>query len=431
MNQLYNDLAEQGLLGGILNNESSLDELTISRDDFYRDRHRIIFSAIERLRLNNAPIDIVSVTDELVKMGDLERVTASYLVGLADNNTGGLRSIQHYSSLVRDYSLKRQLKRVCEFGIESVVRGEGDFNALLNEIQGQIVNVGHHVKADYYEMADVARNVEGDIEHAIKYAGQVTGVPTGFKSLNKWTGGWQNADLIVIAARPSMGKTALLLNLIDNAAMEGAPVGVFSLEMSKEALAKRLLARRTHIPIQRMVNGLLKPEEVQRIVKANQQIKMLPIYIDDRVNVTEMDIMRAARKMIRDHHVKMIGVDYLQRVSPSRDSGKENENLALVCKGLKNVARNLEIPVVLLSQLNRDLEKRDDKRPILSDLKGSGDIEQEADLILFIYRDEYYRDNSPDKGIAEIDIAKFRNGETGFIKMAWSGVGQVFSDLAS
>jgi replicative DNA helicase len=224
--------------------------------------------------------------------------------------------------------------------------------------------------------------------------------------------------------------TALLLNLLENAAREGLPVGVFSCEMSEKQLGYRLAARRTNVSVQRMINGMLSPDESRRIVEATNDLAFLPIYVDDRGGLKDMDIIKASRRMIRNHGVRMIGIDYLQGIDPANSVGRENEDIGRMCKNFKNMAKSLEIPVILLAQLNRRVEDRVNKRPILSDLKSSGDIEQEADIVIFIYRDDYYDKESVDIGIAEIDFAKYRNGRTGMIRMAWNGVGQVFTDLA-
>lgn len=431
MSQLFNPEAERGLLGGLIIDESSYDDIDVAVNDFYREQHALIFTAIEWLRQGNHPVDLISVCDRLAANDTLARIGgAVYVAELLDSTTGDKRYIENYAKIVKILSLKRQTMKVCQLGVERIKTDrDGDFQSVLAEIQSQILNIGHASKEDYASMSQVMRDTQDHIEFAIANAGQVTGVPTGYESLNKITGGWQDTDLIIVAARPGMGKTALMLNLLENGAREGIPVGIFSCEMSKRQLGYRLAARRTHVPVQRMINGLLSPDDSRSLAEATSLIGHLPIHVDDRGGLTDMDIIKTARRMVRDHGVRCVGIDYLQRIDPADKVGKKNEDVGQMCKNFKNMAKALEIPVILLAQLNRKVEERDNKRPLLADLKDSGDIEQEADIIAFIYRDDYYNKKTEHPGIAEIDLAKYRNGRPGMVRMAWDGVSQEFSDI--
>jgi replicative DNA helicase len=280
------------------------------------------------------------------------------------------------------------------------------------------------------QISEVVRDVDAEILDNISNAGTMTGVPTGIQGLDMALGGWQPTDLIVMAGRPGMGKTAVMLNFLDNAARIRYPVGCFSVEMASKQLVYRLISRRTGISYQRMKLGLLNPGQAEFIRQALAEINGLPITIDDRSSITELEIVREARRMKREKNVQMIAIDYLQRIKSARPSRSEAEELGKIVQTFKNLARELEIPVMVLSQLNRKVEERDDKRPMLSDLKSSGDIEQEADIIALLYRDEYYNPETPRKGVIEIDIAKFRNGVTRRYEFGWDGKSQSIFNLS-
>lgn len=426
MSQLHSQESEQGLLGSILKNPSVLHDISLCPDDFYRESHKVIFSAISTMAAEKAPIDMISVVSWLMSNKKLDVAGGSiYLMQLEELTSGSLEYAEHYAQVIKDYAVKRALLSACQEGVEIIKGANGEkCDIILDRVQSNIMSINSPTKGGFCSISEVAREVNAEILHSLENSGEMTGITTGLSGLDSALGGWQPTDLIVMAARPGMGKTAVMLNFLDNAARIRYPVGCFSVEMASKQLVYRLVSRRTGISYQRMKLGLLDPSQAELVKQALAEINGLPITIDDRSSITELEIVREARRMKREQNIQMLAIDYLQRIRSSRPARSEAEEYGKIIQSFKNLARELEIPVMVLSQLNRKVEEREDKRPMLSDLKASGDIEQEADIILLLYRDEYYNEKTAQKNLIEIDIAKFRNGTTRRYIFGWDGKSQ-------
>jgi replicative DNA helicase len=431
--------AEQSLLGGLLIDNTAWDRLgaVLTDKDFYRPEHALIYKAIARLVGENHPADIITVHD-LVKSeqgGDL--VGIDYLNSLAQN-TPSAANIKGYADIVRDRSILRRLIEVSDSIVNSAFVPEGrSVQTLLDEAESRILQIGEDGsrKADYLEIEPLLRAVVARIDELYNRQGgsDITGIATGFIDLDKQTSGLQKGDLVIVAGRPSMGKTALALNIAENVALaEGLPVVIFSMEMSGEQLASRLLGSVGRVDQGRMRTGKLQDDEWPRVTDAIARLSNTQILIDESGALSSLELRARARRIARNFGgtLGLVVIDYLQLMSGSGSENRATE-ISEISRSLKSLAKELQCPVVALSQLNRGLEQRPNKRPIMSDLRESGAIEQDADVIMFIYRDEvYHPDTTTDKGVAEIIIGKQRNGPIGTIRLSWQGPYTKFDNLA-
>lgn len=423
--------AEQSVLGGLLLDNSAWDRIAdmINDDDFYRFDHRIIWQHITRLIGLARPADVVTVYESLTTAGKAEESGGlAYLNALA-HNTPSAANIRRYAEIVRERAMLRKLVSVADDIASAAFNPQGkEARQILDDAESRVFQIAQEgarggkgfqdiqpLLAQVVERIDELYHREGDSE--------VTGVPTGFVDLDRMTSGFQPGDLIIVAGRPSMGKTSLSMNIGEHVAIEqGLPVAVFSMEMGAVQLAMRMVGSVGMLDQHRMRTGKLTEEDWPRLTHAVQKVQEAQIYIDESPGLTAMEVRARARRLSRQcGQLGLIVIDYLQLMSGSSGSENRATEISEISRALKGLARELNCPLVALSQLNRSLEQRPNKRPIMSDLRESGAIEQDADLILFIYRDEVYNPDSPDKGTAELIIGKQRNGPIGTVRVAFQG----------
>ncbi|AFM43517.1 primary replicative DNA helicase [Desulfosporosinus acidiphilus SJ4] len=415
--------AEQAVLGAMMlepESGSSVFEL-LQADDFYRDNHRLIFAAIRELFEKGAPIDLVSVAEILRQQGRLDQVGGIATISEIARSVPSAANVEYYSRIVSEKALLRQLIQVTGSIFERGYEPGEEAKTLLEEAERLILDLSRRrVKDGFSIIRDVLLDTFEKIEYLYANKGNLTGIPTFFTELDRMTSGWQPSDLVIIAARPSMGKTALVLNMAQNAAVRGkVPVAIFSLEMSKEQLVQRMLCGEAMVDQQRVRTGDLLDADWPKLTRAVGPLSEAPIFIDDTVGISLAELRSKARRLKTEHDLGMIIIDYLQLLSVGKRSESRQQEVAQISRSLKGLARELKVPVIALSQLNRGVEQRQDKRPIMSDLLESGAIEADADVISFIYRDEYYNQESEKKGIAELIIAKHRNGPVGTVELGF------------
>ena len=431
--------AEQSLLGGLLIDNTAWDRLggVLTDKDFYRPEHALIYKVIQHLVGDNHPADVITVHEAVKSEQGGDLVGIDYLNSLAQS-TPSAANIKGYADIVRDRSILRRLIEVSDNIVNSAFVPEGrSVRTLLDEAESRILQIGEEGsrKADYLEIEPLLKTVVARIDELYNRQGgsDITGIATGFIDLDKQTSGLQKGDLVIVAGRPSMGKTAFALNIAENVALaEGLPVVVFSMEMSGEQLAARLLGSVGRVDQGRMRTGKLQDDEWPRVTDAIARLSNTQILIDETGALSSLELRARARRIARNFGgtLGLVVIDYLQLMSGSGSENRATE-ISEISRSLKSLAKELQCPVVALSQLNRGLEQRPNKRPIMSDLRESGAIEQDADLIMFIYRDEvYHPDTTTDKGMAEIIIGKQRNGPIGTVRLSWQGPYTKFDNLA-
>ena len=431
--------AEQSVLGGLMLDNGTWDKVAdlVVEGDFYRRDHRLIFGAIKHLAEVGNPFDVVTLAEWLDKRGELDNVGGIQYLGTLVTNTPSAANIKAYSGIVRERSVLRQLIQVANKIAESGFHPEGrPVTELLDDAEKSVYEIadqGARNSRGFVGMKDLLTAAVEKIDYLFSLDNPITGVPTGFDDFDQKTSGMQKSDLIIIAGRPSMGKTTFAMNIAENAAIRSqVPVAVFSMEMPGEQLAMRMMSSLGRIDQHRVRTGKLNDEDWPRLTSAVQILSDAPIYIDDTPGLTPTELRARARRLHREHGLGMIVIDYLQLMQGSANAAKENRatEISEISRSLKGLAKELNVPVIALSQLNRGLEQRTDKRPIMSDLRESGAIEQDADVIVFIYRDEVYNEDSPHKGMAEILIRKQRNGPIGVSRLAFLGQFTRFENLA-
>ncbi len=426
---------EQSILSAILIDNNTLPEVleVVSEKDFYREAHRKIFAAMLDLFERNEPADLITITNILKEQGRLESVGgASYLAELVDTVPMATNAA-HYAKIIREKATLRQLIERAASITTRCFEDRGDVEEVLDFAERSIFDISENkVRPAFHSLADILNDTYKAVEDAVGNKILVTGVPTGYHMLDEKTSGLQPSDLIVIAGRPSMGKTALALNIAQNASTQtGIPVGIFSLEMSKEQLSLRMLSSEARIDSSRMRGGFLSESDLARINRAAGTLYDLPIYIDDSPAISALEIRAKARRMKMEKGLGLVIVDYLQLMRGRASAERRDLEISEISRSLKALAKEINIPVVALSQLNRKVEERSNKRPVLSDLRESGAIEQDADVIVFIYRDEVYnkKEGEADR-TSEINVAKQRNGPTGTVKLTFLDYCTRFEDMA-
>jgi replicative DNA helicase len=435
--------AEQSVLGGLLLESSALDKIAdlINDSDFYRKEHRLIYQQIVRLSELAKPIDVITVAEALEIAGKLNEVGGlSYLGGLAQN-VPSAANVRRYGEIVRERSIMRKLVEVGSDISSSAYNPTGrDAAQLLDEAEKKVFEIaeaGSRGKQGFMSMPPLLTQVVERIEtlYGRDNSSDVTGTATGFSDLDRMTSGLQPGDLVIVAGRPSMGKTAFSINIAENVALDSKlPVAIFSMEMGGSQLVMRMLGSVGKLNQHDLRTGKLQDDDWGRLTHALGKLNDAPIFIDESAALSALELRARSRRLHRQHGgLGLIVVDYIQLMSSN--AGKASENRATeiseISRSLKALAKELHVPVIALSQLNRSLEQRPNKRPVMSDLRESGAIEQDADLILFIYRDEVYNSDSPDKGKAEIIIGKQRNGPIGKVELAFRGEYTRFDNLAS
>lgn len=427
--------AEQSVLGGMLiDNETVHRVVEILRpEDFYRPAHQAIYQAIMALYQTNEPADLITVTNWLKKEQRLDEVGGpAYLAQLVDQ-VPATANIAHYAHIVYDKAILRHVISGAGDIIQKGYEAKGDVDQYLDQAEKIIFEIAQRkVGEGFAHVKDIVKDSFKMIEQLYEKKEAITGVPTGFDDFDKMTSGLQPSDLVIVAGRPSMGKTALALNMAGHAAIHaGHKVAVFSLEMSKEQLVQRLLCSEARVDASRLRIGFLHENDWPKLTKAAGSLSEAAIFIDDMAAQTVLEMRAKCRRLQRSHGLDLIVVDYLQLMRGGVRSLESREReIADISRSLKALAKELHVPVVALSQLNRSVESRQDKRPQLSDLRESGSLEQDADVIAFVYRDEVYNKESPDKGIAEIIIGKQRNGPIGCVRLAFLNTYTRFENLA-
>ena len=421
---LYSLEAEQSVLGAILLDNSVVDQVAdiLATDDYYIGAHRTIYQAILTLLDRGEPADPIVLRQYLEKNDEMTLVGGTgYLVRLVDT-VPATANVRAWARLVHEKAVLRDLARQTSTIVDRVYQNDGSVDEILDDAEQRIFSVGEsraHRRSNYHDLKSILVPVFDRIEHLMERNISITGIPTGFIDLDDKLAGLQPTDFIIVAGRPSMGKTALALNFAANAALDhNVPVGFFSLEMSKEQLAMRLLSSVAKIDAQSLRTGKLGDNEYGKLTKAADILSRAPIYIDDTSGLSITSLRAKARRLKREKKIELLVVDYLQQMRGSSNTGGENRNqeISEISRELKAVAKELKLPVVAVSQLSRSPESRTDKRPIQSDLRESGSLEQDADVILLVFREEYYKRNDPTvAGKAEVIIAKQRNGPTGTI----------------
>lgn len=419
--------AEESILSAILlDNSTLLDVLEIvAPEDFYRTAHQHIFTAISELFAKAEPVDLVTLTNILRDKNQLEEIGgAAYLARIVDTVPSAV-NVQHYARIVRDKSSLRRLIAKANEITQRCYEDGGDLDQVLDFAESAVFEISEDKhQAAFHPISKIIETNIDALEIRQNNRALVTGVPTGFTQLDQKTAGFQGSDMIILAARPSMGKTALALNIARNAAIDGnVPVAIFSLEMSKESLTERLLCAEARVNSGRLRGGFINTEDWERITEAASVLSEAPIYIDDSPDISATSIRTKSRRLKMNKDLGMIIIDYLQLMKGRTAMERRDLEISEISRALKLLAKELNVPVVALSQLNRKLEERSDKRPQLSDLRESGALEQDADVVAFIYRDEVYNkdENNPNQGTAEVIVAKQRNGPTGTIALTFLG----------
>jgi replicative DNA helicase len=415
--------AEQSILGGILIDNQALPRVMeiIEPEDFYKEAHRKIYEAILELFQKNEPTDLITLINALKKKDCLEEVGGViYLNSLADI-VPTAANIDYYANIVREKSLLRKLIQTASEILQEGYEDREDIDTFFDDVERRIFLISEQrIKRSYFPLKEIIKDSFETIEMLYEKKELVTGIASGFKDLDKLTSGFQPSDLIVVAGRPSMGKTAFSLDIARYAAIEGdVPVAIFSLEMSKEQVALRMLCAEAKVDGSLLRTGFLKDTDWPKLTTAAGRLSDAPIFIDDSPAPTILEIRAKARRLKAERGVGLIIVDYLQLVRGTKNAETREQEISEISRSLKALAKELNVPVIALSQLNRRVEDRHDKRPQLADLRESGAIEQDADLIIFIYRDEVYNKSEENRGKAEIIIGKQRNGPIGSINLTF------------
>ncbi len=429
--------AEMSILGGILVDNEAINRALeiITPDDLYRETHRKIMRAMIELNNRNEPCDLITLTSILKKKGELEEVGGgAYLATLVDY-VPMAANIAYYCKIVKEKGITRKLISAATEIVSQGFEDQVDVEELLDNAQKVIFEISENkLRPAFYPVGAILKDTIKTIEQLYEKKEHVTGVPTGFIDLDEMTAGFQPGDLIIVAGRPSMGKTAFALNIGQNAAIHADkpyPVAIFSLEMSKESLVTRLLCSEARIDASRLRTGHLIESDWERLARGAGKLHEAKIFIDDTPAISVLEMRAKCRRMKAEHNIGLVMVDYLQLMRGSSNPESRQQEISEISRSLKALAKEIEVPVVALSQLNRGLESRTDKRPMMSDLRESGAIEQDADVIMFVYRGEVYdKENEDLKGKAEIIIGKQRNGPIGIVELAFRGEHTRFENLS-
>ncbi len=429
--------AEQSVLGGLMLDNEAWDRAgeLVTAEDFYRRDHRLIFAAVRMLAEEGNPFDVVTLAEALDQRGELEDAGGIAYLNTLAVNTPSASNIKAYANIVRERSVLRQLLKVANEIADTAYHPEGrKVHELLDEAEKKVFEIadqGSRNRKGFVGMKELLVKAVDRIDYLFQQDEAITGITTGFADFDGKTSGLQRSDLIIVAGRPSMGKTTFAMNLAENAAiMAQVPVAVFSMEMPGEQLAMRMMSSLGRIDQHKVRTGKLEDDDWPRLTSSVGILSEAPIYIDDTPGLTPTELRARCRRLAREHGLGLIVIDYLQLMQVSGGGENRAAEISEISRSLKALAKELSVPVIALSQLNRSLEQRPNKRPVMSDLRESGAIEQDADVIVFIYRDEVYNEDSADKGTAEIIIGKQRNGPIGTVRLAFLGQFTRFENLA-
>ena len=424
--------SEQSLIGSMIIDKSAIAQVAekLTEDDFYRDGHKIIYKSIFEMFKNDMAVDLVTLLEYLKSTDQLEKAGGVTYITEVSSSVPTTANLSSYIKIVEEKSILRRLIKASTAIIEDSYNKQGEVEGVLDLAEKKIFDIAEkRSTSDFEALSDVLERGFLEIERLFNNKGQITGVPSGFTDLDAKTSGFQKGDMVLIAARPSMGKTTFALNIAENAALrEGKSVVIFSLEMPKEQLAYKLLCSEANVDMLKLRTGNLDDKDWENIARATGPLSKAKIYIDDTAGVTVMEMRSKCRRLKMEYGIDLILIDYLQLMSGSSSENRQQE-VSEISRSIKALAKEMECPVIALSQLSRAPEQRADHRPMLSDLRESGSIEQDADLVMFLYRDEYYNKETEDKNMAECIVAKHRNGPVGTVKMAFLGALSKFGDL--
>ncbi|MBE0467253.1 MAG: replicative DNA helicase [Candidatus Desulforudis sp.] len=414
--------AEQAVLGAMfLEPEAIFRVMDIVRpEDFYQHGHRMIYETAVTLQDEGEPVDLLTVTERLRKNGILEKIGGAAYVASLVELVPTAANVEYYARLIEEKALLRTLisvaSRISEMGYDERETAQ----RLVDQAEQMILDLGaRRGKAAFASLRELLALAWAKIEESYRNKGRIAGVSTGFTDLDRLLSGMQASDLLILAARPSMGKTALALNIAHYVAEKQNPVLVFSLEMGKEQLVNRLLCAEARVDQYRLRTGNLRDEDWERLAGAKTRLQDMPLFIDDAAGASLRDIRARAKRMQAENGLALVIIDYVQLMQPNRRAENRQQEIAQISRGLKELAKDLDVPVLALSQLSRAVEQREKKRPQMSDLRESGSLEQDADVVMFIYREDYYRLDTDRKGIAEIIVAKQRNGPVGTVELGF------------
>lgn len=424
--------AEQSVLGSMITDKNAVVEAVekLEENDFYRDGHKVIFKTISEMFKDDMPVDLVTLLERLKATEKLEKAGGVTYVSELSSSLLTTINLSAYIKIVKEKSILRKLIKASTSIIEDSYNKQGEVEEVLEGAEKKIFDIAEkRTTSDFEPLNVVLERGFLEIERLFNNKGEITGVGSGFVDLDAKTSGFQKGDMVLIAARPSMGKTTFALNIAEHAALrEGKSVVVFSLEMSKEQLAYKLLCSEANVDMLKLRTGALDDKDWENIARATGPLSKAKIYIDDTAGVTVMEMRSKCRRLKLEYGIDLIVIDYLQLMSGSSSESRQQE-VSEISRSIKALAKEMECPVIALSQLSRAPEQRADHRPMLSDLRESGSIEQDADLVMFLYRDEYYNKETEDTNIAECIIAKQRNGPVGTVKLAWLGQYSKFGNL--
>lgn len=430
----HNIQAEQTVLGCMIKEKTSIAQATeiLRGEDFYREAHKIIFDAVLELYSKDIPVDMITLIEKLKSTEKLQAVGGITYITELSNSVASTINLNSYVKIVEDKSILRRLIRASADITEECYSKQEDVEDVLDKAEKRVFDIAQkRTSSDFEPISTVLERGFDQIEKMFNNKGETTGIATGFPELDAKTSGLQPGEMILIAARPSMGKTTFAINIAQYAAIrDGKSVVIFSLEMSKEQLAYKILCSEANVDMLKLRTGELEDDDWKKIAKASGPIADSKIYIDDTAGTSIMEMRSKCRRLKIEHGMDLIVIDYLQLMSGSRGSSESRQQeVSEISRSIKALAKEMHCPVVALSQLSRAPEQRSDHRPMLSDLRESGSIEQDADLVMFLYRDEYYNEETEDRNIAECIISKQRNGPVGTVKLAWLGQYSKFARL--
>lgn len=435
---------EEVVLGALMLEKDALTNVIdiLKPESFYREAHEEIYKAIVQLFNNSEPVDLMTVTNQLRKNGKLDLIGGAYYITSLTSRVNSAANIEYHARIIAEQAIKRQLIKISREIQEDAYEDTTDVFDLLDKTEQELFDVTNsNIKKNYADMSSLMKQAFVELEERRNHTDGLTGVPTGFSALDRVTSGWQKSDMVIIAARPGMGKTAFIVSALRNAAVDfKQPVAIFSLEMSSVQLVNRLISSEAELDSEKIKKGDLKDYEWQQLVHKTAALTEAPIFIDDTPALSILELRAKCRRLKQQHDIQLIVIDYLQLMSGDTSKaggggGNREQEIASISRSLKNIAKELNVPVIALSQLSRAVETRGgDKRPQLSDLRESGSIEQDADMVMFLYRPEYYgitedENGMPTSNVGEVIIAKHRNGSLETVPLKFIGRFTKFSDL--
>ena len=425
--------AEQSVLGSMLLDKEAVSSATevLKIEDFYSEGNREIYSIMIRLYESGQPVDLVTVVDELYQKGTIEGIGGITYITNLSRFVPSTANVKFYIRIVEEKAILRKLIKASGEIMKESYESSLEIEEVINRAEKSIFDISqNNIKVSFEPIRITLMDSYNKIEEIFNNKGRITGVPSGFYELDEKLSGLHASELILIASRPAMGKTSLAMNIVQYAALhEKVPVAVFSLEMSKDQLANRMLCCEAHVELQKIRNGELSEEDWRKLARAMAPLSQAPIFIDDTAGINTMEMRSKCRRLKMEHGLGLVVIDYLQLMSGRGRIENRQQEISEISRSLKVMAKELSVPIIACSQLSRAPEARTDHRPMLSDLRESGAIEQDADVVMFLYRDEYYNADSEDKNLAEVIISKQRNGPTGTIKLAWLGQYTKFANL--